>query len=51
MPTIKGKPPPYGVAGGIGAGNSFGPLPGAAQNVGAAEFFPFPRGRTEFGSI
>jgi hypothetical protein len=38
----QGKPPPYGSAGGIGAGNSFGPLPGAAQNVGAANFFPFP---------
>jgi hypothetical protein len=38
----QGKPPPYGTAGGIGAGNFFGPLPGAAQNVGAANNFPFP---------
>jgi hypothetical protein len=38
----QGKPPPYGTAGGIGAGNSFGPLPSAQQNVGAANFFPFP---------
>lgn len=38
----QGKPPPYGTAGGIGAGNFFGPLPGAAQNVGAANSFPFP---------
>jgi hypothetical protein len=38
----QGKPPPYGTAGGIGAGNSFGPLPGAAQNIGAANNFPFP---------
>lgn len=38
----QGKPPPYGTAGGIGAGNSFGPLPGAAQNAGAANSFGFP---------
>jgi hypothetical protein len=38
----KGKPPSYGTAGGIGAGNGFGPLPGAQQNVGAANSFGFP---------
>ena len=38
----QGKPPPYGMAGGIGAGNSFGSLPGAAQNAGAANSFGFP---------
>ncbi|MFZ0887650.1 MAG: hypothetical protein WA005_04290 [Candidatus Binataceae bacterium] len=38
----QGKPPPYGTAGGIGAGNHFGPLPGAAQNAGAANSFGFP---------
>ena len=34
--------PAYGTAGGIGAGHSFGPLPGAAQNVGAANSFGSP---------
>jgi hypothetical protein len=38
----QGKPPAYGTAGGIGAGNSFGPLPGAAQNAGAANSFGSP---------
>jgi len=38
----QGKPPSYGTAGGIGAGNSYGPLPGAAQNVGAANSFGSP---------
>ncbi len=38
----QGKPPPYGTAGGIGSGNGFGPLPGASQNVGAANSFGFP---------
>ncbi len=38
----KGKPPSYGTAGGIGAGNFFGPLPGAQQNAGAANNFPAP---------
>lgn len=38
----QGKPPAYGTAGGIGAANSFGPLPGAAQNAGAANYFGFP---------
>jgi hypothetical protein len=38
----QGKPPSYGTAGGIGAGNFFGPLPGAAQNAGAAKSFGFP---------
>jgi hypothetical protein len=38
----KGKPPSYGTAGGIGAGNGFGPLPGAQQNAGAANFFGVP---------
>jgi len=34
--------PAYGTAGGIGAGNFFGPLPGAAQSVGAANTFGSP---------
>ena len=38
----QGKPPPYGTAGGIGAANSYGSLPGAAQNAGAANYFGFP---------
>ena len=38
----QGKPPSYGTAGGIGAGNFFGPLPGVAQNAGAAKSFGFP---------
>jgi hypothetical protein len=38
----QGKPPAYGTAGGIGAGNGFGPLPGAQQAVGASKFFGAP---------
>ena len=38
----KGKPPSYGTAGGIGAANFFGSLPGAQQNAGAANNFPAP---------
>jgi len=38
----QGKPPSYGTAGGIGAGNFFGPLPGAQENVDAARGFGFP---------
>ena len=34
--------PPYGTAGGIGAGNFFGSLPGALQNAGAANTFGSP---------
>jgi hypothetical protein len=34
--------PDYGTAGGIGAANFFGPLPGAAQNAGAANTFGNP---------
>ncbi len=36
------RPPSYGVAGGIGAANSFGALPGANQNAGAANTFGSP---------
>jgi hypothetical protein len=36
------KPPSFGVAGGIGSGNFFGPLPGANQPVGAANTFGSP---------
>jgi hypothetical protein len=38
----QGKPPSYGTAGGIGAGNSYGSLPGAAQNAGAANSYGSP---------
>jgi hypothetical protein len=38
----QGKPPSYGAAGGIGAGNYYGPLPGANQNVGAGNSYGFP---------
>jgi hypothetical protein len=38
----KGRPPSYGAAGGVGAGNSFGPMPGAQENAGAAKSFGFP---------
>jgi hypothetical protein len=38
----QGKPPSYGTAGGIGAANFFGSLPGAAQNAGAAKSFGSP---------
>src|SRR5271155_1071011 len=38
----QGKPPSYGTAGGVGAGNSYGPLPGAAQNAGAANSYGSP---------
>ncbi len=38
----QGKPPSYAAAGGIGAARFFGPLPGAAQNAGAANSFGFP---------
>lgn len=38
----QGKAPPYGTAGGIGAANFFGALPGAAQNAGAANTFGNP---------
>ncbi|HUA33784.1 MAG TPA: hypothetical protein VMA09_09290 [Candidatus Binataceae bacterium] len=34
--------PPYGTAGGVGAGNFFGTLPGALQNAGAANTFGSP---------
>jgi hypothetical protein len=45
----QGKPPSYGTAGGIGAGNFFGPLPEAQQNVGAR--VRLPRRRAEFRSV
>jgi hypothetical protein len=38
----QGKAPSYGTAGGIGAANFFGPLPGAAQNAGAANSYGSP---------
>jgi hypothetical protein len=38
----QGKPPSYGTAGGIGAGNFFGSLPGAQEPAGYANNFPFP---------
>jgi hypothetical protein len=38
----QGKPPSWGTAGGIGAGNNFEPLPGALQNADAARGFGFP---------
>jgi hypothetical protein len=38
----QGKAPSYGSAGGIGAANRFGSLPGAQQNAGAANNFGFP---------
>lgn len=38
----QGRAPSYGLAGGIGAGNFFGQLPGAQQGVGAANGFGFP---------
>ena len=37
----QGKAPSYGSAGGIGAANRFGSLPGAQQNAGAANNFGF----------
>lgn len=46
----QGKPPPYGTAGGIGAGNYFGPLPGAAQNAGAANSFGSPEVASSSGA-
>ncbi len=46
----KGKPPSYGAAGGIGAGNYFGSLPGAQQNAGAAKSFGFPGVAASSGS-
>jgi hypothetical protein len=45
-----GKPPSYGLAGGIGAANSFGSLPGAAQPGGAANFFGSPGVAASAGS-
>ncbi len=38
----KGKLPSNGTAGGIGAGNIFGSLPGAQENADAARGFGFP---------
>jgi hypothetical protein len=46
----QGKPPSYGTAGGVGAANFFGPLPGAAQNAGAAKSFGFPGVASSSGS-
>ena len=46
----KGKPPSYGAAGGVGAGKSFGSLPGAQQNAGAAKSFGFPGVAASSGS-
>src|SRR5271156_140640 len=46
----QGKPPSVGTAGGIGAGNFFGSLPGAAQNAGAANSFGFPGVAASSGS-
>jgi hypothetical protein len=45
-----GKPPSFGLAGGIGAGNSFGSLPGALQPAGAANFFGSPGVASSSGS-
>jgi hypothetical protein len=45
-----GKAPSYGSAGGIGAGNSFGSLPGALQPAGAANFFGSPGVAASSGS-
>jgi hypothetical protein len=42
--------PPYGTAGGIGAANGFGSLPGALQNAGAANFFGSPGVASSSGS-
>ena len=38
----KGEPPPYGTAGGIGAANSYGSLPGAEEDAAAANSYGFP---------
>ena len=38
----QGKAPSYSTAGGIGAANFFGSLPGAAQNAGAANSYGSP---------
>lgn len=46
----QGKPPPFGTAGGIGAANGFGSLPGASQNAGAANFFGSPGVASSTGS-
>ncbi|MFZ0658474.1 MAG: hypothetical protein WBE78_14085 [Candidatus Binataceae bacterium] len=46
----EGKPPPFGTAGGIGAANGFGSLPGAEQNAGAAKFFGSPGVASSTGS-
>jgi hypothetical protein len=42
--------PPYGTAGGIGAANGFGSLPGALQNAGAANSFGSPEVASSSGS-
>lgn len=46
----KGKPPSYGTAGGIGAGNFFGSLPGAQQNADASRSFGAPGVAASSGS-
>jgi hypothetical protein len=46
----KGKPPSYGTAGGIGAGNFFGSLPGAQQPVNASGSFGAPGVAASSGS-
>jgi hypothetical protein len=42
LASEKGEPPPYGTAGGIGAANSYGSLPGAAEDAAAANSYGFP---------
>jgi hypothetical protein len=46
----QGKPPSFGAAGGIGAGNGFGTLPGAQQPVNASGFFGAPGVAASSGS-
>jgi hypothetical protein len=46
----RGRPPSYGTAGGIGAGNYFGSLPGAQQNADTAKSFGFPGVAASSGS-
>jgi hypothetical protein len=46
----QGKAPSYGTAGGIGAANFFGGLPGAAQNADAARSFGAPGVASSSGS-